>query len=74
MEDLIEDILPSNGLAFSVFPSVSGQSVGGIIGTGTHGTGAQYGSFAECVLEITLLKADGKSCCFEKVFDALNEA
>nr|CAB3251409.1 L-gulonolactone oxidase-like [Phallusia mammillata] len=61
-------VLPSNGLALSNMGSVSGQCVGGIIGTGTHGTGGNFGSFASCVLEVTFMISDGSiiKCSKEK--------
>uniref|UniRef100_H2ZBD3 L-gulonolactone oxidase n=1 Tax=Ciona savignyi TaxID=51511 RepID=H2ZBD3_CIOSA len=59
IEELNNSILPANGLSFSNLGSVSGQSIGGIIGTGSHGTGGNFGSFASCVLQLVLMKADG---------------
>ena len=39
--------------------SVSEQTVAGMIATGCHGTGAGLGAFSSCVLEITLMTANG---------------
>nr|XP_002122023.1 L-gulonolactone oxidase isoform X1 [Ciona intestinalis] len=59
INELNENILPSHGLSLINLGSVSGQTVGGIIGTGTHGSGEKFGSFATHVLELVLMKADG---------------
>lgn len=59
ISELNEHVLPSNGLGFQNLPSVFDQSVGGIIGTGTHGSGSTFGSFATCVLEIWMMTCKG---------------
>jgi len=47
-------------MGLSNLASVSGQSVAGMIATGSHGTGASFGAFSSFVLGITFLSADGK--------------
>jgi L-gulonolactone oxidase len=52
-------ILAQHGLALSIVGSISDESVGGIIATATHGSGADFPCMAEYVLSIELLLASG---------------
>ncbi|XP_028394174.1 L-gulonolactone oxidase-like isoform X2 [Dendronephthya gigantea] len=64
-----------HGLGVSPIPSVSHISLAGLIATGTHSTGANYGILATNVTEMTLMDARGEIVkCNDKVnkdiFDA----
>lgn len=47
------------GLSLSVQGDVDHQTLGGAIGTGTHGTGRAFGCMSAAVVGFRLLKADG---------------
>jgi len=47
------------GLSLSVQGDVDHQTLGGAIGTGTHGTGKEFGCMSAAVVGFRLLKADG---------------
>ncbi|EJD42228.1 L-gulonolactone/D-arabinono-1,4-lactone oxidase [Auricularia subglabra TFB-10046 SS5] len=51
--------LAAHGLAMSVLGSISDQTVGGVVTTATHGTGAFFPVISQFVLGLTLLLADG---------------
>jgi L-gulonolactone oxidase len=51
--------LARHGLALGNLGSVSEQTVGGAIATGTHGTGIRLGSLSTLVRNVRLVKADG---------------
>ncbi|XP_055329144.1 L-gulonolactone oxidase-like isoform X2 [Paramacrobiotus metropolitanus] len=57
--DELNPLLTENGLALSVLPSVSDMSIGGAVGTGTHGSGINYGTLSSYVTALDLLIADG---------------
>ncbi|BFZ15798.1 hypothetical protein BsWGS_18837 [Bradybaena similaris] len=60
LRDLNEHILPDNGMALSVQGSVSDLTAAGVISTGTHGTGANFGIISTYVLGLELMKASGE--------------
>ena len=51
--------LAARGLALPNLGSISEQTVGGCIATGTHGTGARDGLLSSCITALTLVAADG---------------
>ncbi|KAI9593013.1 D-arabinono-1,4-lactone oxidase-domain-containing protein [Syncephalis fuscata] len=51
--------LEQHQLALSNLGSISDQSIAGLITSGTHGTGADYGILSTLVTELTLVTADG---------------
>ncbi|ESO97787.1 hypothetical protein LOTGIDRAFT_208933 [Lottia gigantea] len=60
IKDLNERILPANGLAFTVQGTVSDLTAAGVISTGTHGTGHDFGIISTFVREIELMQASGE--------------
>jgi FAD-linked oxidoreductase len=52
--------LAEEGLALSAQGSVAEQSLGGLIATGTHGTGITYPNFSGMVTALRLVTADGE--------------
>ena len=65
--------LDSRGLAMPNLGDIDAQTIAGAIQTGTHGTGAGFGSLASFVSGLTLMLADGSlvSCARgEPLFDA----
>lgn len=54
----VNEVLYEHGLAFENFGSITEQTVGGYIGTGSHGTGALI--LAARVLEMTLVDGTGE--------------
>ena len=52
-------ILWDKGLSLPVQGDVDPQSLGGAIGTGTHGTGREFGSISSLVIGFRLMLADG---------------
>ncbi|XP_064634540.1 L-gulonolactone oxidase-like isoform X2 [Lineus longissimus] len=58
MNDL-NKLLKDNGMGFSVLGAISGISVGGMISTGTHGTGKNYGCSSTHVVDLELMTANG---------------
>ncbi len=65
--------LDSRGLALPNLGDIDAQTIAGAIQTGTHGTGAGFGSLASFVSGLTLVLADGSlvSCARgEPLFDA----
>ena len=52
-------LLWDQGLSLSVQGDVDHQTLGGAIGTGTHGTGREFGCMSAAVIGFRLLKADG---------------
>jgi L-gulonolactone oxidase len=55
----LNEQLPAHGLALPNLGSISDQSVAGMMSTGTHGTGAQFGVLATAILEVQLVLSDG---------------
>ncbi|XP_070200311.1 L-gulonolactone oxidase-like [Littorina saxatilis] len=60
VKDLNQKVLPKHGLAFSVLGTVSDLTVAGVISTGTHGTGANYGIISSYIVELELMTASGE--------------
>ncbi|XP_071795480.1 L-gulonolactone oxidase-like isoform X3 [Asterias amurensis] len=58
--DDLNKILELNGMALSNLPAIGDVSVGGLICTGTHGTGIKHGIIATQVVELELLTAQGE--------------
>ena len=52
--------LAEEGLALSAQGSVAEQSLGGLIATGTHGTGITFPNFSGMVVALSLVMADGE--------------
>ncbi|KZV90120.1 L-gulonolactone/D-arabinono-1,4-lactone oxidase [Exidia glandulosa HHB12029] len=53
--------LAAHDLAMSVLGSISDQTIGGVITTATHGSGAYFPVISDMVLYLTLLLADGST-------------
>lgn len=68
----LSDLLHTHNLAFPNLGSISDTSIGGIISTGTHGSGLSYGILATHVLSLSLMLADGSTifCSREENSDA----
>jgi len=65
--------LDSRGLAVPNLGDIDAQTIAGAIQTGTHGTGAAFGSLASFVSGLTLVQADGSGVACrrgEPLFDA----
>lgn len=65
--------LDSRGLALPNLGDIDAQTIAGAVQTGTHGTGAGFGSLASFVSGLTLMLADGSSVSCsrgEPLFDA----
>ncbi|XP_072045784.1 L-gulonolactone oxidase-like [Amphiura filiformis] len=60
LKDLIDDVLEPHGMAMQNIAAISEVTIAGMICTGTHGTGANYGIISTQVLEIELITAAGK--------------
>ncbi|XP_072046430.1 L-gulonolactone oxidase-like [Amphiura filiformis] len=60
LKDLIDDVLEPHGMAMQNIASISDVTIAGVICTGTHGTGANYGILSTQVLEIELITAAGE--------------
>ncbi|XP_046559639.1 L-gulonolactone oxidase-like [Haliotis rubra] len=60
VRDLNRNILPSHGMAFSVLGTVSELTVAGVISTGTHGTGAKFGTVSSFVVAMEIMTASGE--------------
>lgn len=56
----INRALLQEGLALSNLDSISTQSIGGALSTGTHGTGLGFGCFADQVQALSLITLDGE--------------
>jgi FAD/FMN-containing dehydrogenase len=54
-------LLWQNGLAFPSLGDIAEQAMGGLVSTGTHGTGLQWGSFSDgrTIVAMELVLADG---------------
>ncbi|KAJ3256755.1 hypothetical protein HK103_005128 [Boothiomyces macroporosus] len=52
--------LENNGLSLSNYGNVTGQSVAGVISTGTHGESVKYGSFSSQVKSLRFVNGYGK--------------
>ena len=52
--------LAKHGLSLSAQGSVAEQSIGGLIGTGTHGTGIDYPNFSAMVRALRIVDASGR--------------
>lgn len=61
LEELNNEILPRFNFGLSTLGSVSWQSVGGAIGTGTHGTGAEFGSLSSYAVSMKFMDSSGKN-------------
>lgn len=59
VKDLNLNVLPQHGMAFSVLGTVSELTVAGVISTGTHGTGANYGIISSYVVSMDMMTASG---------------
>ncbi|XP_054161614.1 L-gulonolactone oxidase-like [Oppia nitens] len=55
----LNSYLDTHKLALPVLGSVSDITIGGVISTGTHGTGAKFGVLAEYVLDLELINTSG---------------
>ena len=57
--DLIRH-LTAHGLALPTYGSIADQTVGGVLGTGTHGTGSRCSIMSTSVVSVQLLTASGE--------------
>lgn len=55
----LHEILAPQGLALSNVGSISDTSIAGVISTGTHGSGMNYGCLSTHVLALEVILADG---------------
>ncbi len=55
----LNDLLERYGLAMENLGDINRQSLGGAIGTGTHGTGLTFGNLSTQVIGLTLVTASG---------------
>lgn len=55
----INKVLDENGLALQVLPAISTLTIGGVLGTGVHGSGMNNKILSEYVNELDLLCASG---------------
>ncbi|KAF8305564.1 L-gulonolactone/D-arabinono-1,4-lactone oxidase [Clavulina sp. PMI_390] len=55
----LNDLLDAEGLAMPNLGSISDTTIAGVISTGTHGTGIDYGCLATHVIALDVLLADG---------------
>lgn len=53
-------VLGKNGLSMQNLPAIDDITIAGLLATGTHGSGAEYGILATFVLELEMMKADGE--------------
>ncbi|XP_076346297.1 L-gulonolactone oxidase-like isoform X2 [Tachypleus tridentatus] len=60
LQELNEKHLPKYGLALPVLGAVSDVTLGGVVNTGTHGTGGNYGTMSTYVVELELLTSSGQ--------------
>lgn len=56
----VNEALHQHGLALENLGSISDQTVGGVIQTGTHGTGRNYGPLHTQVLSMTVINGKGE--------------
>lgn len=72
----LNELLDEHGLALPTLGSISDQTLGGTLGTGTHGTGAQVHILSAYVTALTLLDASGTihSCSSSVNSDIFNAA
>ncbi|XP_035827092.1 L-gulonolactone oxidase isoform X2 [Aplysia californica] len=66
IKDLNHNVLPAHNLAFSVQGTVDDLSAAGVISTGTHGTGTNFGIVSSYVVDLTLMKASGEIITISK--------
>ncbi|XP_059170860.1 L-gulonolactone oxidase-like [Physella acuta] len=66
LKDLNDNILPANDMALSVQGAVCDLTAAGVISTGTHGTGANFGIISSYVVGLTLMKASGEVIAIRK--------
>lgn len=66
----MNEVLANNGLSFSVLGSVDDITIGGAVSTGTHGTGAKFGSLSTSIVEMELMKASGEVINISRETDA----
>ncbi|XP_065072222.1 L-gulonolactone oxidase-like [Rhopilema esculentum] len=56
----LNTILENNGMAMCNLPAIDDITIGGIIATGTHGSGMNFGIISTLVRDLELMKADGE--------------
>lgn len=56
----INEVLDQHGLSLENLGSISDQTIGGVIQTGTHGTGKNYGPLHTQVLAMTVVNGKGE--------------
>ena len=67
--------LEDNNLSLSVLPAIAAQTVGGILGTSTHGSCRDFGSMGSMLVDATIVKFDGTVIKIDKtnsMFKALS--
>ena len=57
---VLGELLAQHGLAMENLGDIDRQSIGGTIGTGTHGTGLQFGSISTQVVKLRLVNGKGE--------------
>lgn len=57
---VLGDLLAQHGLAMENLGDIDRQSIGGTIGTGTHGTGLSFGSISTQVVQLRLVNGKGE--------------
>jgi len=55
----LAETLAARGMALTNLGDIAGQTLAGALATGTHGTGARFGSLATQVLALEMVLADG---------------
>ncbi|KAG1472052.1 hypothetical protein G6F56_001766 [Rhizopus delemar] len=72
----LHKVLRENGFSLSNLGSISDQSIGGVMATATHGTGAHFGCLSSLIVDLTLIAADGRVifCSFQENRDIFEAA
>lgn len=55
----VNELLANHGLALQNLGSISEQSIGGVISTGTHGSSAYHGLICQQIVDLTLVDCHG---------------
>src|SRR3989304_967694 len=55
----LSQYLEKENLSLPMFPAIPFQTVAGVIGTGSHGSRQDKGSFSSIVIDLTMVLADG---------------
>ena len=63
----LSQYLEKENLSLPMFPAIPFQTVAGVIGTGSHGSRQDKGSFSSIVIDLTMVLADGTIRKFNKL-------